>query len=85
MFLVLLRHTIDDVPLSLHATHEEALAAALAADPMPPFGLLEKLGWNECSTPVCISIVEFAGGTPIRSTIVRHFDSQTALELISPR
>jgi hypothetical protein len=66
----MVRMTSDDIPVSLHATEEEALAAAsaLADDPGTALDLLE-VEWAQSSLSH-ISVVCFDGGRPVRTDSV---------------
>jgi hypothetical protein len=71
-FLVVLLHTMDDIPVSLHATRAEAEAAAQACPSMPSDSLMESIG---CATsePVCVSIIEFVEGEPVSMGPAKYF------------
>lgn len=67
-YLVWLRHTMDDLPIGLfpHTAKGKAEACIFAGEtkPMPTAKIRKVLG-VDCSTPVCVSVVEFVGGKPV--------------------
>ena len=75
MYLVLLRHTMDDLPVRLCDTRAEALQVAkeIAWEPSERDRRILKI---DCSTPVCVSIVRFdAKGHAAKLEIVRDFEN----------
>lgn len=76
MYLVLLRHTIDDLPVRLCATRDEAVAAASALSWEPDDRVRETFS-TDCSTPCAIAIVEFdEQGRPASLDTVRRFHDE---------
>lgn len=60
-YLVVLRHSMEDLPVALFATEEEATECADGLDWMPSDDV--RYRWDtDCSTPVCICIVKFVDG-----------------------
>lgn len=71
-FLVMLHHTMDDLPVRLFATRRAAIACAkkLSAEPEES---IREIFRRDCSMPVCTAVVEFRQGKPVRAENVRHF------------
>lgn len=76
MFLVMLVHYCDDIPVGLFATREAADAFAATVDPMPTPAMIAVHDLVDCSTPVRVAVVEFYGGVPVSNRTVRHFQDQ---------
>lgn len=72
-WLVVLSHTMDDLPVRLCATREEALIYAKKLNPMPSKRLC-KVFQTDCSTPVAVEVVEFKDGVPVLAFMVKGFD-----------
>lgn len=72
-FLVLLCHTMDDLPVALRGTRDKAMALVNDLGPMPS-EYIRKVFGTDCSTPSCIKIVEFHNGVPVKCEVVREFD-----------
>ncbi len=60
-YIVVWRHTMDDVPLGLFKTLPEALKAAKTTSFRAGFSTARKLGFD-CSTPVCFVVIGFENG-----------------------
>lgn len=74
-YLVLLRHTMDDIPVRLCDTLAEAAAVARATDWMPTDSSAAL--FPQCSTPVGIDIVEFDDcGAPISLRHCRTWEEE---------
>lgn len=71
-YLVLLRHTMDDLPIGLFATFDEAKAFATKHGPDPTDAEREVFH-TDCSTPIYMCIVPFAAGFPVGITEVVDF------------
>jgi len=71
-FLVLLCHTMDDLPVGLFKSFQLALAHARAQEAFPD-AILREVYCTDCSTPVCMKIVQFVGGKPIKCDVVMDF------------
>lgn len=71
-FLVLLCHTMDDLPISLHSDKEKAMKAALDCWDLPSVEI-ERVYRTDCSTPVCVKVVEFYRGKPVYCEVVKDF------------
>lgn len=72
-YLVILSHLMDDFPLSLHATEEEAIEAARMVrwndQEGHPFG-------RDASTPQCVSVLAFEDGKPTVWKVGRGFEEE---------
>ncbi len=68
-YLVMLHHTMDDLPVRLFPRTPQGETMALLflgrLQPMPK-KKIRKIYSTDCSTPVCGTIVEFVAGKPIR-------------------
>ena len=69
-FLVLLRHTMDDLPVAVYDNKKDALfeAKRIAGDNLNgmPTEAIRKVYSTDCSTPCVVCVVEFREGKPIR-------------------
>lgn len=69
MYLVVLSHTMDDIPLRLFADEEKAKAYAAEVDGNSPDADYWK---TDASTPCSVSIVEFDGeGKAVKHTLIK--------------
>lgn len=73
IYLVLLRHTMDDLPLFITGNYVEAVAAARNADWQPTEEIGRVFGLD-CTTPVCIDVVTFEDGVPVRLETIKEYD-----------
>jgi len=71
-YLVVLRHTMDDLPIKLCATYEEALAFAKKTKGMPTRRIRDVIG-TDCSTPHSVSVYVFEKGELIEAYCVKEF------------
>jgi hypothetical protein len=62
-YLVIWRHTMDDVPLGLFEKKTAALKMARTISRRKAYQLSHHLG-IDCSTPVCFVVAEFENGAP---------------------
>lgn len=74
-YVVLLRHTMDDLPLALFGSHADAVAFAKTVDWMPTDKVRDILG-TDCSTPCVIAIAEFREGLLYSLEIVRDIEQE---------
>ena len=80
MHLVMLVHNVEDLPIRFfiqtdrEAERQEAIRYARQVQPMPAERIREVFK-TDCSTPLCVKIVEFHGGVPIHSEVVKTFDA----------
>lgn len=77
LYLLNLCHAMDDVPMAIFDTLEDAMAAAVIMSWDVPAGLTQRLELPECSTPCCITVTTFHNGKPISRVVVRDYDSET--------
>ena len=75
-FLVLLQHEMDDVPIGLYATEDEAMTAAKEASWQPEKRIAFALDLPDMSTPTCLSVVWFVAGVPVGRNIVRDYAAE---------
>ena len=72
-YLVLLRHTMDDLPL--YVTSDRPQAEMVAKRVRPTDGAKAKAVLGvDASTPVCVGIVTFENGLPGKFEVVRQFE-----------
>lgn len=76
LYLIRVRHTMDDIPLAICATEAEAVEIAKAASWDAPPELLRCNVVPDCSTPCAIDIVEFTDGKPTSARIVRSYEDE---------
>jgi len=62
-YLVIWRHTLDDVPLGLFSSADAALQFAQTVTLDAAYAIANKLE-IDCSTPVCFAVVTFEDGRP---------------------
>ena len=72
-YLVLWRHTMDDVPLGLFRTKEAAMEAAKKTSFRAGYAAAKKLD-IDCRTPVCFAVIGFDNGKPTEMFIVDRPD-----------
>ncbi len=77
-FLVVCRHTMDDIPIHLCESREEALVRAGALDVDSEEHPINPEYWDtDASTPCSVAIIEFNdAGIPVKIEVVRSFDSE---------
>jgi hypothetical protein len=72
-YLVVWRHTMDDVPVGLFKTKEAAIEAAEKMSFRVANACAKRLD-IDCRTPVCFAVVSFAFGQPGQMIIVDRND-----------
>lgn len=72
-FLVVWRHTMDDVPVGLFRTKEAAIAAANKTSFRAGYAAAKKLD-IDCRTPVCFAVIGFDNGKPTEMFVVDRPD-----------
>jgi len=97
-FLLMLRHTLDDCPIGLYKTREEAINSlsnrvgyVLSEDdpkgyPCGPWALSkEERGalLIVCFTPRNFSIVEFKNGVPVELSIVAEYENSVDDQIVA--
>lgn len=75
-YLVVLSHTMDEIPLRLCDDSDEAFEFARAASWEVPEGMGRILELPDCNTPCVISIWAFKDGVPHGRVIVRDYDDE---------
>lgn len=63
-YVVIWRHTMDDVPVGLFADQKEAFKVAKTMTRRTATNAADTLGF-ECSTPVCFTVAQFENGKPV--------------------
>lgn len=72
-YLVVLRHSMDDLPIGLYATEVEAIKAAKRTRAMPTkriCGIIK----TDCSTPACVAVYSFEDGKLVQMVCVKIFN-----------
>lgn len=76
LFLVRLRHSMDDIPLFCGSNYADALHVAREASWDAPQELLKSGVTCDCSTPCAIDIVRFEKGRPVSSEKIRDYEEE---------
>ena len=76
MYLVILRHSMDDVPLYLSDQWDKAVDYAKAAGWQPPTEIDVALGLPDMRTPEMIQVIEFRGAKPHKVVFERLYDDE---------
>lgn len=74
-YLVVLVHTMDDLPIGFYLWEEEARHKARRVKPMPTTRIRQVYG-VDCSTPLSVKMVQFRNGKPISVELVKEFNSE---------
>jgi len=72
-YLVIWRHTMDDVPVGLFRTKEAAMEAANKTSFRAGYAAAKKLD-IDCRTPVCFAVIGFDNGKPTEMFVVDRPD-----------
>ena len=72
-YLVRLRHNMDDIPVQLCDTKQEAVKYASTLKWMPSKKLLHATGTPDCGTPNHIDVVKFSNGSPVEVVFRRDY------------
>jgi hypothetical protein len=72
-YLVVLRHTMDDLPLAIFGNRKKAEVFAKRARPMPS-NKVRNIYLTDCSTPVGVDIYVFVGGAIKNAFRVKDFE-----------
>lgn len=75
IYLVLLRHDMDDLPVYMTFDREEAMDVARTLDWEPDQRVLEVFG-IQSRTPNRIDVVRFEGGRPVELICVRDYEDE---------
>jgi hypothetical protein len=70
-FVLMLRHTLDDMPVGLFQTYRDALIAAENRD-WDLTANEEDIFAFDATTPNNMAVIEFKDGAPVKMTIVRY-------------
>lgn len=73
-FLLVYCTSIDDLPVALFATLAEAQSAAASAGLDGLRDAATDLLDRDSADPVCVRVIEFAGGLPVHDHYVRDLD-----------
>lgn len=72
-YLVVWRHTMDDVPLGLFKTMKTAVEAAKKTSFRAGYAAAKKLD-IDCRTPVCFAVIAFDNGKPTEMVVIDRPD-----------
>jgi hypothetical protein len=72
-YLVIWRHTMDDVPVGLFKTRAAATRAAKSISRRASYGAAKRLD-IDCATPICYVVIAFKDGKPVDMTHVTRTD-----------
>ena len=72
-YLVVWRHTMDDVPVGLYATEQDAIKAAKTMTWTQGYAAARRMD-IDCSTPVCFAYAAFENGVATAFTVVDRKD-----------
>lgn len=74
-YLVMLHHEMDDLPLAIFSSYDDAKSFADNVEAMPDDRTVSILD-ADCSTPNCVSVVTFVDGVLSDRTVVRQVRRQ---------
>lgn len=72
-YLVVWRHTLDDIPIRLCSDRDEAFDLAMSTPFSTGYKIAGRLG-IDCSSPVCFRVYEFEDGRPVGIHFVERED-----------
>lgn len=72
-YLVVWRHGMDDVPIRLCKSRDEAFGLAHSLPFSTGYKIAGRLG-IDCSTPVCFAVYKFEDGKPVKIRVVKRED-----------
>lgn len=72
-YLVIWRHTMDDIPVGLYATEQDAIKAATTMTWKQGYAAARRMNIN-CTTPVCFAYATFESGAATAFTVVDRKD-----------
>jgi|688.fasta_scaffold951462_2 hypothetical protein len=72
-YLVVWRHTMDDVPIGLFKTKTDAMTAAKKTSFRAGYARAKKLD-IDCRTPVCFAVITFDNGMPTDMLVIDRPD-----------
>lgn len=73
-FLVLFCGSMDDIPVGLYETREDALVRAANVTCEEAWGIAREVFGRDTSTATCVLVVEVKGGVPAASECVRNLE-----------
>lgn len=76
-YLVVLRHSMDDLPLMLLSSHDEAVGAATVVQPGDGENVKSLLS-IDASTPICVWVYSFRGGQMVEAEKVKEFAEESS-------
>lgn len=77
-WLVLLRHSMEDLPVAIFEGPDAKRKAKMFADYCDPMGTKEarEVLSTDCSTPICVWVIKFVSGRPVSSEMVREIEDE---------
>lgn len=76
LYLVILSHGMDGIPIRMFDDSLEAFEFAKTLSWDAPQELLQRLELPGCDSPCVITVTAFQNGLPISRVIVRNFDDE---------
>lgn len=79
LYLIVLRHSSDDLPLFLTDDADEARAFAMRAswdDGQQDQDIVNDTSWGYASTPICFTLYVFRGGFVVKTETLRSWDAE---------
>ena len=76
LYLVMLSHSMDDIPLAIFEKVSDAVEFAKDASWEVPEDIADALNTPDCSTPNVISVVMFVDGVPASRDVIRSYDDE---------
>lgn len=76
LYLVMLSHSMDDIPLAIFEKVGDAVEFAKAASWEVPKQIADAMNTPDCSTPNVISVVMFVDGVPASRDVIRSYDNE---------
>jgi len=84
-YLVMLSHSLDDIPLRLFADRDEAFEFAESIGWELPLTIQKILELPDCGTPCVIAVWAYRDGEPVSRVIVRDWEDDDEAEVDSPK
>lgn len=76
LYLVMLSHSMDDIPLAIFEKVGDAVEFAKAASWDVPEDIANAIKTPDCTTPTIISVVMFVDGVPASRDVIRSYDDE---------
>ena len=73
LYLVVLNHDLDDMPIRLFTNMDDAIQFADALPWSPPQNVLKLFSLPDDSIPCVITIIRFLNGIPVNRFFIRDF------------